>query len=191
MLDCLADRIHSTKRPHPVRVAIDGAAAAGQTMLADELVEPLVARGRPVIRASIDGFHRARAHRYRRGTDSPEGYFLDSFDHDAILANLLRPLGPGGSLRFRTAVFDHRSDRAASARERTARRRAVLVFDGVFLLRPELNDAWDFRVFLAADFDVTLRRAVQRDQALFGGRGGSSRATASATFRGNNSTWRS
>jgi hypothetical protein len=33
---------------------------------------------------------------------------------------------------------------------------AVLVFDGVFLLRPQLNDAWDLRIFLEVDFQETL-----------------------------------
>jgi hypothetical protein len=32
----------------------------------------------------------------------------------------------------------------------------VLVFDGVFLLRPQLNDAWDLRIFLKVDFQETL-----------------------------------
>jgi uridine kinase len=57
----LAQRIDSLDPSHPVRVAIDGPDAAGKTTFADELVEPLEARGRPVIRASIDGWHRPRA----------------------------------------------------------------------------------------------------------------------------------
>jgi hypothetical protein len=49
-----------------VRVAIDGSAAAGKTMLADELAISLRGRGRDVIRASIEGFLRPRIERYRR-----------------------------------------------------------------------------------------------------------------------------
>jgi uridine kinase len=51
-----------------------------------------------------------------------------------------------------------------------APRNAVLLFDGIFLLRPELNDLWDFRVFLQVDFEETLRRATERDEKLFGSR---------------------
>jgi uridine kinase len=43
----------------------------------------------------------------------------------------------------------------------------VLLFDGVFLLRPELNDLWDFRVFVEVDAEEALRRAVVRDEELF------------------------
>src|ERR671936_3199905 len=80
----LANRIETVRRPHPVRVAIDGVDAAGKTTLADELAAVLRGRGREVIRASIDGFLRPRAERYRRGELSPEGYYHDSFDYAAL-----------------------------------------------------------------------------------------------------------
>jgi uridine kinase len=142
--------------------------AAGKTTLADELGALLAARGRPVIRAGIDGFGRPRADRYRRGELSAEGYYHDCFDYPALRANLLDPLGPGGSRCHRTAVFDVRTDQPRGSPLRLAPPHAVLVVDGVFLLRPELNDAWDLRVFLVVGFQETLRRAVARDRALFG-----------------------
>jgi uridine kinase len=148
---------------------VDGVDAAGKTTLADELVSPLSALGRPTIRASIEGFHRARVDRYRRGAESSEGYVLDSFDHDAIQANLLAPLGPDGTRRYRFAVFDHRTDQAVQVPQLMAPPRAALIFDGVFLLRPELNGSWDFRIFLAVDFETALARATKRDRPLFGG----------------------
>ena len=171
LLEYLADLVAALRRPHPVRVAIDGPDAAGKSTLADELAERLVARGRTVIRASVDGFHRPRAERYRRGERSPEGYWLDSFDHEALRANLLDPLGPGGTRRYRTQVFDYRGDRPRATPARLARADATLVFDGVFLPRPELDHAWDLRVFLDVPFAETLRRAVERDRALFGSAG--------------------
>src|SRR5438270_14025869 len=97
MLDQLAQQIVSLHPPHPLRVAIDGIDAAGKTTLADELVSPIEAQGRPVIRASLDGFHRPRAERYQQGADSPQGYYEDSFDYAALRDALLLPLGPGCS----------------------------------------------------------------------------------------------
>ena len=81
VLDQLAERIRRLPDTHPVRVAVDGIDAAGKTTLADELVPLLETRGRPVIRASLDGFHRPRSARYQRGADSAEGYYLDAFDY--------------------------------------------------------------------------------------------------------------
>src|SRR5688572_32570063 len=110
-VDRLAAAIAAVRTSHPMRVAIDGVDGAGKTTLADELVEPLRRAGREVIRASIDGFHYPREVRYARGPDSPEGYFLDSFDYDAVRRELLDSLGPTGDRKFRTAVFDYRTDR--------------------------------------------------------------------------------
>ena len=45
------------------RAAIDGIDAAGKTRLADELAPLIETLGRPVVRCSIDGFHRSRAER--------------------------------------------------------------------------------------------------------------------------------
>ena len=164
----LAARIHSLKLQHPIRVAIDGIDGAGKTSLADELVEPLASLGRPVIRASIDGFHRTRAERYRRGDESAEGYYCDSFDNTALVTALLGPLGPAGTRRYRTAVFDYRDDKPVTQQVETADRSAVLIFDGVFLLRPELVCSWDFTVFLQTSFATALERVMSRDASTFG-----------------------
>jgi uridine kinase len=40
---------------------------------------------------------------------------------------------------------------------------SILLFDGVFLLCPELRTYWDFSIFLDAPFDVTIRRCARRD----------------------------
>lgn len=160
--------IDSLENDHPSRVAIDGPDAAGKTTLADELAVALRERDREVIRASVDGFHRSRVERHRRGPDSPAGYYEDTFDYDALNAWLLDPLGPGGNRAYRTAVFDFHADEPLEEPLARASERSVLIVDGVFLLRPELRDVWDFTVFVSASFEETLRRAASRDLALFG-----------------------
>jgi uridine kinase len=164
----IASRITQIKQTHPVRVAVDGPDAAGKTTLAQELIEPLQSYGRPVIRASIDGFHNPARIRYRRGTASPEGYYYDSFDYHALIVSLLSPLGPGGSRRYVWALFDYRTDAEVQTPIQIAEANAILLFDGVFLLRPELTGYWDYTIFVDATFEVTLARAALRDAALFG-----------------------
>ncbi len=169
LLDQLAHAIAAASRPHPLRVALDGVDAAGKTSLADDLVGPLRTRGCPVIRASLDSFHRPRAIRHRRGALSPEGYYYDSFDYPALKSLLLEPLGPGGSLRYQAALYDGRAEVALSAPVLTAEPHSILLLDGVFLFRPELEGCWDVRIWVEVAFEVALSRAVQRDAALFGG----------------------
>src|ERR1700722_5669302 len=89
----LVEAIESVATAHPTRVAVDGPPAAGKTTLADELAVVLRDGGRPVIRASIEGFLLPRAERYRRGEYSAVGCYDDSFDFDALHRVLLDPLG--------------------------------------------------------------------------------------------------
>jgi uridine kinase len=168
LLGRLADATESVTCAHPVRVAVDGPPAAGKTMLADELALLLRARGRDVIRASIESFLFPRAQRYRRGELSPEGCYEDSFDYDALLRVLLDPLGPNGDSRYQDAIYDKPTDAAVSPPVRAAPADAVLLFDGVFLLRPGLVDRWDLRIFVSSTFAQTLGRARIRDRDLYG-----------------------
>lgn len=168
LLEDLATRIASIRLAHPVRVAIDGVDAAGKTVLADELVEYVKRHGRPVIRASIDGFHNPAVVRRRRGGLSPEGYYRDSFNLPLLIDSVLQPLGLHGKRVCRLAAFDFRTDSPVKSQPFEVPADAVLLFEGVFLLRPELRSFWDFSVFVRADFDVTVARAEKRDLSLFG-----------------------
>ena len=46
---------------------------------------------------------------------------------------------------------------------------AILLADGVFLQRPELDRFWDLRIYLDIGFEESLRRGVDRDQHWMGG----------------------
>jgi uridine kinase len=168
LLNRLSQLIQQIKKSHPTRVAIDGVDNAGKTTLANSLAKKLIDTGRSIIRASIDGFHQPKEKRYRRGHLSPEGYYSDSFDHDSMKQQLLIPLGSGGNFFYTTAVFDFRTDAPRTEPAKLASNNAILIFDGVFLFRPELNEHWDFRIFLHIDFDTVIERAILRDRSLFG-----------------------
>lgn len=164
LLGHLAAAVGSVTVAHPTRVAVDGPPAAGKTTLADELAFMLRAQGRDVIRATIDDFLFPRAQRYPRGEYSAEGCYFDTHDNAALNRVLLDPLGPGGDRRFQHAVYDHTADTALSPPVATAPADAVLLFDGVFLLRPELRDRWDLRIFVSTAPGRTVDRAVIRER---------------------------
>lgn len=168
LLGRLAGAVESVAAAHPLRVAVDGPPAAGKTTLADELAVLLRSRGRAVIRASAEGFHLPRAQRYRRGEFSAEANYRDSFDYGALCRVLLDPLGPGGDRRYRHAVYDPGTDTVVSPPTATAPADAVLLLDGVFLLRPELAGRWDLSIFVSAAFGRVLDRARVRDLARLG-----------------------
>jgi len=166
LLGYLAEAVGAVIATRPTRVAVDGPPAAGKTTLADELAVILRAQGRHVIRATIDDFLFPRAQRYPRGEYSAEGCYFDTHDYDALNRVLLDPLGPNGDRRFQPAVYDHTTDTALSPPVTTAPVDAVLLFDGVFLMRPELIDRWDLRIFVSIVLERTVDRAVIRERQV-------------------------
>jgi len=149
--------------PAAARVAVDGPDGAGKTVFADALAEVLRGCGRPVVRISLDDFHHVRAVRYRRGRDSPSGFWADSFDYPRFRADVLEPFAPGGARVYRPAAHDLATDAVLSPAPQTAPPGAVLLVDGLFLHRDELIGAWDFSVFLEVPFTETARRMSRRD----------------------------
>jgi uridine kinase len=161
LLHQLARKSLSIARDRAI-IAIDGVDGSGKTTLADELSVVIAAFGRNVVRASIDGFHHPRERRYLRGRDSPEGYFLDSYDYDEFKQNLLLPFHAGA--RFvKTAHFDHRVDRQVTRSSSQLQPKSTLVIDGIFLHRDELVDSWDMSVFLEVPFSISYQRMAARD----------------------------
>ncbi|HET9895693.1 MAG TPA: uridine kinase [Streptosporangiaceae bacterium] len=164
----LAGAVEVRSAGRPVRVAVDGCAASGKTTLADQLVVVLRHRGRHVIRAWVDDFLRPRAERYRGGQYSGQGCYQDAFDYPALIGRLLDPLGPGGTLEYQTAAYDRHGDTAVCPPAVKAPADAVLVLDGVFLLRPELRDRWELKIHLSVQPSEILRRGRIRDLGAYG-----------------------
>lgn len=168
LLHQLAARLASRDLGHPLRVGIDGVCGSGKTTFARDLAAALTAAGRTAIDVHSDGFHHARAIRYRQGRASARGYYEDAYDLDAVRDLVLRPLGPGGSRRYAEHVHDLATD-AVSPRYAIAPVEAVVLFAATFVQRGELREDWDEVVWLDAPLDVATARGVSRDAAALGG----------------------
>lgn len=145
-----------------VIAAVDGVDGAGKAAFADVLAEVLAEDGSAVYRASLDGFQRPRGERLARGRDSADGYYLDGFDLPTLRRVLVDPFRVGGGTGFQLAAFDATRDVPLEAQWTTAPRDAVLVLDGVFVLRPELRGAWDWSVRLEVPPRVAFARLALR-----------------------------
>jgi uridine kinase len=119
-----------------IYVAVDGGDASGKTTYADRLADALRRAGRSVLVIHVDDFMHPPAVRHRRGRTSAEGYLEDSYDYDALTHRLHEPLD----------------------------RSTITVVEGLFLLRDELADRWDYSVFLDVPIEVALERKRQRDE---------------------------
>lgn len=135
-------------------------------MLAGELRAEILLH-RPVVRVSLDDFHRPRAERHRRGL-SPESYYEDAFDLRAFVEEALIPFTTGQS-SIVTRAFDHERDTRARESRHGVEPDAVLLADGVFLQRPELDEHWHVRLFVDIGLERAIERGVARDAERLGG----------------------
>jgi uridine kinase len=165
MLAFLAEEVARRKEEgRPLKVAIDGRCASGKTFLADQLAQALRPAGFDVLRPSVDGFHHPREHRYRQGEYSAPGYYEDAFNYRAVEDYLLKPLSQHAfPVLCRQVAHDVRTDMPISAPPLAVDAHSVLLFDGLFLFRPELNAYWDFRILLEIDAATSVSRALERD----------------------------
>ena len=147
-----------------VLVAVDGSDAAGKTTFADRLTKAVRA---PTVRVSVDSFLRPRHLRYQRGELSPEGYYLDSFDDDALLERCLRPFH-AGACEITVAAQVQQDHTVAYKEQVVVPERAVLVVDGVFLQREQLRELWTVAIYLQVSPAECLERARRRDRPVFG-----------------------
>ncbi|MGB3374686.1 MAG: uridine kinase [Microbacterium sp.] len=119
-----------------VIVGIDGVDGSGKTRFAARLAGSLPPL--PVMVVHADDHLNPSEIRHAKGRDSPEGFWLDTYDHASLLravADARAVLGGGG----------------------------VVLVEGMFLHRVALRSLWDFSVFLDVSFEVTAARMAIRD----------------------------
>jgi uridine kinase len=162
VLDIVADRILGLGSTR-LRVAIDGRTASGKTTFGDELADRLSERGRPVLRAGLDDFKRPWGDRHLYDRESAEGFYRNAYDYENIRDLLLRPAGRSGSGRCVLCSIDPLTHRDHTSVITQAEADAILIVDGQFACRPELNDFWDFRVWLDVDPDTSNLRGANRN----------------------------
>jgi uridine kinase len=93
------------------------------------------------------------------------GYIESSGIHiiTAFKQSLLLPLMPNGSRKYRTSVFDYRTDSVIDSPSRQAKEDSILIVDGIFLLRPELIGYWNLTIFVDVKVEVGVARCALRD----------------------------
>jgi uridine kinase len=147
-----------------VRVGIDGLTAAGKTSFGHELAQRISRAGRQALRASLDDFKKPWRDRHLYDRESGEGYYRNAFDYEAVTKLLLEPAGVAGLGECVLCSIDPLTQIDHSAEITSAAPDAVLIVDGVFAFRPEINKYWDYRIWLHVDEKTSLERGARRDR---------------------------
>ena len=131
----------------PQLVALSGPDCTGKSTLAIGVREQLNSLDLSVALLSIDTFLIPR-HLRAPSTSEFIEYFENAFDYAALVQTL-----------------ETLKDSASSANPNSC---DIVLVEGVFLLRRELYNWWDFTVWIEVDTSVIMNRAIKRDKEYFG-----------------------
>ncbi|WP_377865220.1 hypothetical protein [Bacillus sp. R86525] len=164
----IANHILTLNLIHPIRVGVSGITASGKTTFANELAEEMKNRGVQATRASVDDFHNPRVIRYAQGKESARGYYEDAHDYTSFKERLLKPLGPNGNLQYETISHNLITDMPIHNTPLVAPPNMVLIVDGTFLLKKEIEYLFDYKIFVDTDFEIARKRGANRETKAFG-----------------------
>ena len=141
VVDEIRERV---RRAHaaPVFVGISGIDCAGKSTLAIEVIAEVHRGGLRTSCVSVDDFIIPPDQRLEVGEPATD-YFENTFDLDGFLNKV-------------------KSDAVTSDVQ-------VVVGEGVFLLRREIADVWDVKVWLQMSPEQAIERGTRRDAGFFGG----------------------
>jgi hypothetical protein len=161
LVEELADRVAAAGHPDVVvRVAVDGAPAAGPDRLAAALVDPLRVRGRAARSVSTAGFLRPASVRLERGRTDPDAYYEGWWDLDGLRREVLDRVTDSG--QFLPSLWDPRTDRATRAGYLRLPPGGALIVSGPLLLGAGLP--FELTVHLQMSAAALLRRTDPADR---------------------------
>ncbi|MFI7227360.1 uridine kinase [Nonomuraea angiospora] len=147
-----------------VLVGIDGFTASGKTSFGHELAEQIVRAGRPALRATLDDFKKPWKDRHLYDRESGEGYYRNAYDYEAVKRLLLEPGRSAEAGACALCGIDPLTQIDHSGTTTPLAADSVVVVDGVFAFRPEIDKYWDFRIWMDVDAELSVRRGAERDQ---------------------------
>lgn len=106
--------------------------------------------------------------RYTQGKESARGYYEDAHDYTAFKERLLKPLGPNGNLQYETISHNLITDIPVHNTPLVASPNMVLIVDGTFLLKKEIEYLFDYKIFIDTDFEIARKRGAERETEAFG-----------------------
>jgi len=161
LVERVVERVLARPAAGAVRVLVDGHPTARPDALADALVAPLRAAGRPVARVRVDDFLRPASLRLERGREDPDALLDDRVDVAGLNREVLDAVGPGGAGRYLPSLRDPVTDRPTRATYVDAAPGLVVLLDGSLALGRGL--ALDLTVHLALRPSTLARRTAPAD----------------------------
>ena len=148
-------------RERTLIVGIDGAGGAGKSTISDTLEKELRSEGYNAAVFHIDDMIHPRAVRYNDDYPQWEQYYYLQWRYDYFMREVISPIREGRSLGP-IELYDKENDSYKTVLSDIPAGSIVIV-EGVFLLRSELEGAFDVTVYIDVSKEERLERVLKRD----------------------------
>jgi len=149
----IADKLEALRQQDVAFVGIDGQSGAGKSTLASAVVGKFGGQVVP-----MDDFYRPLSDTERLSLSPKEGYAL-YFDFGRLAEEILEPLRHGKAVSY--SPYDWQTGKM-SVKEKRILPQGLIVVEGVYALRPELNNYYDLKLFVTVPDNIRHQRLVKR-----------------------------
>lgn len=143
-------------------LGIDGLGGSGKTTYAKSIENSLKNEGIPVDILHIDDFIHPRQIRYNPSKADWECYYYIQWRYDYLIKEILAPIQLGCAIKKQIEVYDKLTDHYFLKNMRMPID-SILVIEGVFLQRAELNRYFDYMIYIDVPKEERFQRVLKRD----------------------------
>lgn len=142
-------------------IGIDGLGGAGKSTISEKLCQILSASHFKVTVLHIDDFIHPKSVRYNDAYPERECYYHLQWRYDYLLNEVLMPVRDGNFCKG-IELYDKDMD-TYFIQQTEIPVGSILILEGIFLQRKELEGVFDFTIYLDIPEDIRLQRVLQRD----------------------------
>jgi len=151
---------HSPERT--LIVGIDGLGGAGKSTVSDSLPDLLGRENYNTVLLHIDDFIHPRRVRYNESYAEWECYYNLQWRYDYLLERVIKPIRSGGDFACDVELYDKEKDSYFTI-PLCIPVGSIVIIEGVFLQRSELEGVFDFMIYIDVSEDERLARVLDRD----------------------------
>lgn len=143
-------------------IGIDGLGGAGKSTISTEICDYLNQNGYDTKLLHIDDFIHDKSIRYDDNYTEWECYYNIQWRYDYLLNKIINPIKIHNEFNQDIELYDKENDTYILQNLKVSKG-SILIIEGIFLQRKEINNIFDYIVYIDVPEDTRLNRVLIRD----------------------------